>query len=150
MKQERQRAILKLISESEINTQSELVDRLAVQGFKATQATVSRDIKEIGLIKVPAGKKRYRYSTPPQHKIDNVFGRLKRMFQDSVVEFDSSENLILIKTLPGTAQAVASCIDNMEWEDLLGTVAGDDAILVIAKTTEKVDAIKERFSSLSD
>jgi len=149
VKLERHKAILKLISEEEINTQSELVKRLREKGYKVTQATISRDIKELGLIKIPAGRQKYRYASPPRHQIDNVYGRLIRMFQDSVVSFDYSENIILVRTLPGTAHAVASCIDNIGWKEVLGTVAGDDTILVIVKPKEAVGMVMERFRSLA-
>lgn len=148
MKTERQRAILKLIAEEKVETQLELAERLRNKGFKVTQATVSRDIKELGLVKIPGDSNQYYYAAPPDHKMANVFGRLERMFRDSVVSFDDSENLILIKTLPGTAHAVASCIDNITWKEIIGTVAGDDTILVIVKPKEAVKDTMDRFRSL--
>lgn len=78
----------------------------------------------------------------------NVFGRLERMFQDSVVRFDNSENIIIIKTLPGTAHAVASCIDSIAWKEVIGTVAGDDTIMVIVKPKEVIQEVMEKFRSL--
>lgn len=148
MKVERQKAILKVISEEAIDTQSELAQRLRDKGFKVTQATVSRDIKDLGLVKVPGGEHKYCYSAPPDHRMANVFGRLERMFQDSVVRFDNSENIIIIKTLPGTAHAVASCIDSIAWKEVIGTVAGDDTIMVIVKPKEVIQEVMEKFRSL--
>ena len=148
MKSERQKTILRLISEEFIDTQTELVEKLNKLGYKATQATISRDIKELGLVKVPAGDQRYRYASPPEHKISNVYGRLRRMFQDSVVGFEDSENLILIRTLPGTAHAVASCIDNIGWKEIIGTVAGDDTVLIVVKPKHAVKNVMENFWSL--
>jgi len=149
VKAERHKAILKLISEQEINTQWELVEKLREMGFNSTQATVSRDIKELGLVKVPVGEHKYRYAAPPKHQVDNVYGRLVRLFQDSVVSYDYSENIILVKTLPGTAHAVASCIDNIGWKEVLGTVAGDDTILLVIKPKEAVQVVIKRFEALS-
>jgi len=148
VKTERQKTILKLIADENVETQLQLANRLRKKGFKVTQATISRDIKELGLVKVPGDNYQYYYAAPPDHRIANVYGRLERMFRDSVVSFEDSENLILIKTLPGTAHAVASCIDNINWKEIIGTVAGDDTILVIVKPKEAVKITLERFRSL--
>lgn len=148
MKSERQKAILRVVGEESIETQSELAQRLKEKGFKVTQATISRDIKDLGLVKVPGSENKYCYAAPPDHRMANVVGRLERMFQDSVVRFDDSENIVLIKTLPGTAHAVASCIDSIAWPEVIGTVAGDDTILVIVKPKEAVQTLIHRFSSL--
>ena len=148
MKAERQRAILRVIGEEPVETQLQLANMLRNRGFKVTQATISRDIKELGLVKIPGDSNKYNYAAPPEHRMANVFGRLERMFQDSVVSFEDSENLILVKTLPGTAHAVASCIDNIIWKEIIGTVAGDDTILCIVKPKEAVRAIMDRFRSL--
>lgn len=148
MKTERQKAILKLISEEKVETQAALAEKLRNRGFKVTQATVSRDIKELGLVKIPGENKKYKYTAAPDHRIANVYGRLERIFHDSVISFEDSENLILIKTLPGTANSVASVIDSIAWKEIIGTVAGDDTILVIVKPKEAVKATMERFRSL--
>ncbi|KYH31645.1 arginine repressor [Moorella mulderi DSM 14980] len=115
-----------------------------------TQATVSRDIKELGLVKVPAGENLYRYAAPPGQPLVNTYGRLQRLFEDSVVKVDDSENLILIRTMPGTAHAVASCLDNLAWPEIIGTVAGDDTILVIVKPKEAVATVLKRFEELRE
>ncbi len=148
MKAERQKAILKLIAEERVGTQAELAVRLRNRGYKVTQATVSRDIKELGLVKIPGENKKYKYTAAPDHRIADVYGRLERIFHDSVISFEESENLILMKTLPGTAHAVASVIDSIAWKEIIGTVAGDDSILIIVKPKEAVAATLERFRSL--
>ncbi|HBT47193.1 MAG TPA: arginine repressor [Peptococcaceae bacterium] len=147
-KAERQQLILSIIGEKPIQTQGQLLQELRARGWEVTQATVSRDIKELGLIKVPAGPDTYRYAPPPEERRSNPYLRLRRLFQDSVAKVDFSENLILIRTLPGTAHAVASCIDQIEWPEIIGTVAGDDTILVIIKPKEAVPAIFERFTTM--
>ena len=111
---------------------------------------MSRDIKELGLIKVPAGENLYRYAAPPGQRLINPYGRLQRLFTDSVIKVDDSENLILIRTLPGTAHAVASCLDSINWPEVIGTVAGDDTILVIVKPKEAVATVLQRFRELGE
>ncbi|GFN23334.1 MAG: arginine repressor [Thermoanaerobacteraceae bacterium] len=147
-KAERQQLILSIIGEKPIETQGQLLQELRARGLEVTQATVSRDIKELGLIKVPAGQNSYRYAPPPEERRPNPYLRLQRLFQDSVAKVDFSENLILIRTLPGTAHAVASCIDQIEWPEIIGTVAGDDTILVIIKPKDAVPAIFQRFITM--
>lgn len=151
MKAGRQRKILEIISSQIIETQEELANALKATGYDVTQATVSRDIKELGLIKVPAGENLYRYAVPQENtkvSSSSYYHRLERLFRDSVTNIDDSENLIVIRTLPGTAHAVASCIDHLEWSEILGTVAGDDTILIIVKPKEAVSSVLEKFHKL--
>ena len=148
MKAVRHRKILELIEAKPIETQEELAEELESLGIKVTQATVSRDIKELRLVKIPCGDNNYRYGIPKESFVGHSEERMKRIFQDSVTHLDFSENLIVIRTLPGTASAVASTIDNSQWEEIIGTVAGDDTILIIVKPKEQVDAILERFREL--
>lgn len=151
MKAGRQRKILEIISKQIIETQEELANALKASGYDVTQATVSRDIKELGLIKVPAGENVYRYAVPqesPKANLSNYYNRLERLFRDSVTSIDNSENLIVVRTLPGTAHAVASCIDHIDWKEIIGTVAGDDTILIIVKPKEAVSSVLERFQKL--
>lgn len=148
MKAGRHRQIIDIITNKEIETQEDLALELQSRGYKVTQATVSRDIKELGLVKIPAGENKYLYAQPQANRLVNVHQRLKRMFQDSVVSLDYSENLILIRTLPGTAHAVASCIDQIEWKEIIGTVAGDDTIMVIVKPKKAAQKVMEDFNKL--
>ena len=149
MKAKRQRKIRELIDELIMETQEQLVEELKSQGFEVTQATVSRDIKELGLVKVPAGINTFKYALPHRLSVGNAFERLQRMFEDTVNAVDFSENLILIRTMPGTAQAVASLLDNVGWKEIIGTVAGDDTILLIIKPKEAVQAVIERLQNLN-
>lgn len=149
MKTWRQKKILEIIKEHDIGTQDGLAEALEKAGFSVTQATVSRDIKELGLFKVPgkAGISRYAATGEP---INPRYGdRLKRFLRDSVVSMDCSENLIVIKTQPGEAQGVASAIDNAGWPEIIGTVAGDDTIIVVIKPKKIVHAVLKKFTSLS-
>jgi transcriptional regulator of arginine metabolism len=131
-----------------IETQEELAEALRRQGIDVTQATVSRDIKELMLIKVPVGDGRYRYAFPQEQTVLISPARMERTFQDSVVGIDHSQNIIVLKTMPGTAQAVAFTIDYVKWPEIIGTVAGDDAILVIVKPMEAVPTVIAKFKAL--
>lgn len=148
MKSHRQRKIKELIEDIIIETQEQLVDNLKSSGFEVTQATVSRDIKELGLVKVPADINSFRYALPHKLSMGNVFERLQRMFAEVVNSFDYSENIILIRCMPGTAQAVASLLDNAGWKEILGTVAGDDTVMLIIKPKEAVPMVMERLEKI--
>lgn len=148
MKLRRQQMILEIIKEKMITTQDELAMELLDRGIKTTQATISRDIKELQLVKVPVGPDSYRYAQP--QRIDPQQGneRLRRLLKENMVKMDFSENLVLIRTLPGAAQAVASSIDHAGWKGVIGTVAGDDTILLIVKPRDVVEQVVERLESL--
>lgn len=149
MKELRHANIKKIIEQNVIETQDDLAEALRKQAIKVTQATVSRDIKELMLIKVPAGEGRYRYAFPVENSTAFLQPRMERIFQDSVVGMDYSGNIVVIKTLPGTAQAVAAAIDNTKWPDIIGTVAGDDNILVVVKPVEAVTKVMGKLLALS-
>lgn len=147
MKARRQAKILELIKNSVIETQEELAEALGQQGIPVTQATISRDIKELQLNKVPAGDGRYRYAVPDDYPAAS-WDKRKRIFQESVLSIDWSENLIVIKSLPGTASGVASAIDHLGWPEIIGTVAGDDTAMIIIKPATATPAVAERVRGL--
>lgn len=147
MKSKRHLKILNIIKTYDIGTQEELVASLEQEGIDVTQATISRDIKKLGLIKVPDGYGGYKYSLANERKQTDIYDWLKRMFQDFVVDMDYSENLIVLKTLPGTAMGLASAIDNIDWEDVIGTVAGDDTLLLIIKPKERTRGLFEKLQN---
>lgn len=148
MKALRHSKIKEIIDRYIIETQEELADALSKQGIEVTQATVSRDIKELMLIKVPTGDGRYRYAFPPEQNIVLSQARLERTFQDSIVTIDYSQNIVVLRTMPGTAQAVAYTIDYVKWPEVIGTVAGDDTIFVLVKPIEAVAQVIAKFRSL--
>lgn len=148
MKIQRQKKIMEIISQKQIQTQVELAAALRFAGFEVTQTTVSRDIKELNLIKAPAEKNMVRYTLPGTLAPVQNDNRLKRLFKDSVVSVDYSENLIVIKTLPGEAQGVASVVDGAGWPEIIGTVAGDDTILAIVKPKKFLPVLLKRFNQL--
>jgi transcriptional regulator of arginine metabolism len=131
-----------------IRTQDELAEALRHEGIDVTQATVSRDIKELMLMKVPTGDGGYRYAYPSDQAATVSNARLEKTFQDSVLSVNSSGNIIVLRTLPGTAQAVAYVIDNIRWSDIIGTVAGDDTVFLVVKPAEIVHSVVERFESI--
>lgn len=150
MKSKRQQLIMEIITGNPMATQEQLVQELFERGLKVTQATVSRDIKELGLIKAPVGANKYSYALPPNQAAINAYGRLERLIKDSVLKIDDSENIILIRTLPGAAHAVASCLDSLAWPEVIGTVAGDDTILMVIKPKKVVARVRDRLLELKE
>lgn len=147
MKSRRHFAIIEIIGQQRIETQTELSEILKQQGFKVTQATVSRDIKDLCLVKQPDSKG-YRYVMPENIGTPSSRDRLKRAFKDAVIRCDCSENIIMIKTLPGAAQSIASRVDGMNHATILGSVAGDDTILVVVKPITAVGEVMKVFLDL--
>ena len=145
MKGTRQEKILQLIQKYPIQTQEELQKYLSSEGITATQATISRDIKELMLVKVPDADGNYHYAYPKEHNMLLTPGRLERTFQDSIIGVRASQCLVVIRTLPGTAQAVAYAVDYMKWPEILGTIAGDDTVFVALADQEGVQTLMNRF-----
>jgi transcriptional regulator of arginine metabolism len=127
--------ILKLIREHTVTTQEDLTALLAAQGIEVTQATVSRDIKELRLIKTPTGSG-YRYAEPPETLAADATGRARRAFNDFVIDIGVSRNLIILKCEPGTANAVAAVIDDIAYDTVMATLAGDDVVLIVVADSE--------------
>ena len=137
--------ISKLIASENVETQEELAGKLRDHGFSVTQATVSRDIKELMLIKVPTGDGRYRYALPAQENYAFTKERMRRIFNDTIIDCDYSENILVVKTLPGGANTVAAALDYCKWPEIIGTVAGDDSILVVIKPKETAPVVRKRI-----
>ena len=135
----RQNAIREIIQEQEIGTQGELKEALRAKGFNTTQATVSRDINEMGLVKVTGLTRKYKYAFETPKTV--VGNKIANIFKESVLSIDSSLNLIVIKTSEGSANGAAFFLDKLHLPDILGTVSGDDTVLVVAKSIESVPAV---------
>ncbi|MEC0089938.1 arginine repressor [Paenibacillus macquariensis subsp. defensor] len=149
MKGQRHIRIRDIITHRDIETQDELVEALRESGFQVTQATVSRDIKELVLIKVPTEDGRYKYSLPTDQRYNPV-QKLKRALVDNFVHIDHTGNLVVMKCLPGTANSVAVLLDNMEWNQIMGTICGDDTILMICRSEEDSEyVIKQTLGFIS-
>ena len=147
MKARRQALIREIVDTQSIQTQEELAQALREHGMVVTQATVSRDIKEMHLLKVLAEDGSYRYATMDKEE-QGTSDRLIRMLADSVVSMASANNLIVIRTLPGSAHVAGEAVDSLRWSEVLGTIAGDNTILVIARSNEDVDAVLRRFRGI--
>lgn len=147
MKKNRQEKLLELISRYEIDTQDELIGRLREHGFDVTQATISRDIRELKIAKMMTGRGVYRYVLPKQ--TDNRGGfAFNPALVDAVISVDSALNTVVLKTSPGLAQAVAVGIDRLDTQQILGCVAGDDTILIVTRDTECAEMISDRIREL--
>lgn len=136
--------IREIIVNNDIETQDELVDQLKNAGFPVTQATISRDIKELHLVKVPLIDGRYKYSLPADQRF-NPLQKLKRTLTDAFVRIDGAGHLLVMKTLPGNANAIGALIDNLDWDEIMGTICGDDTCLIICKREEDTSIISQRF-----
>lgn len=144
MKNRRHRTIRDIVENQSIETQLQLTQELRKYGFDVTQATISRDIKELGLIKVVSGENTFRYSLPTAVVVNNV-DRSRRMFRDNVLKVTAAENIVLLKTLPGMASAVAACLDSMNWGMLLGSVAGDDTIFALTPNRQRAQELLKKL-----
>lgn len=136
MKHGRQSVILEIISQQDIETQGQLIKALAERGIKSTQATLSRDIKDMRLVKELGPDGTYRYACPAAQERDDLSPRLKTIFRESLVSYDHAQNLVIIKTLPGLASACCSALDNMEVDGLVGTLAGDDTAFIAMRDND--------------
>lgn len=147
MKTVRQVAILDIIEKQEIETQEELASALNARGIRVTQATVSRDIKELRLLKVltPSGK--YKYATGDQAD-NNLTDRFIRMLAESLLSVSSANNLIVVKTLSGSANVAAEALDSMHWPEVLGTLAGDNTVLLIIRSNEETITVTSRIQEM--
>ena len=147
MKTVRQDKILDIISRYDIETQDDLINMLAKEGFAVTQATVSRDIKELKLTKVLTGRGTYRY-VRGGHKIEDSSVRFNNALADSIQRVDYANNIIVLKTLPGLAAAVATGIDSIHMVEILGCIAGDDTIMVVARDAECATEIADKLKHI--
>lgn len=145
MKMTRHAKIKEIIDNNKIETQEDLALALRREGIEVTQATVSRDIKELMLVKVPDANGHYHYAYPKEHGMMLTAERLERTFHDSIVSVRTSDSLVVIRSLPGAAQAVAFALDYMKWPEILGTIAGDDTIFVAAENKEGVMTLLKRL-----
>ena len=136
MKAKRQQEILRIIEEMDVETQEQLLGALRERGFQSTQATISRDIKELHLIKELTGYGTYKYVVSERKASLNFAGRLRTIFKEGVTSFDLAQNIVVLKTMPGLASAAGATIDGMEIPDLVGSLAGDDTVILIMRTNE--------------
>ncbi len=142
MRSNRQNEILSIIYEKEIDTQEQLVFELNSRGYDATQATVSRDIKELGLIKTKGISKKYKYAAA--EKVNTVTsGKLLNLFRESVLSLRSANNLIVVKTLSGNASSAGMTVDQLGLPEIIGSIAGDDTLLIVADSNADAQKVKK-------
>lgn len=147
MKNSRQKKILELIEQYDIDTQETLIARLADVGIAVTQTTISRDIRELKLVKGMTGKGTYKYIVPGVKRDSNT-PILNSALTDAVIKIEAAKNIIVVKTFPGMANALAVCIDTLEHPHIVGSVAGDDTILLVIKDDETAKMVEEKLKSI--
>ena len=140
MKEARQKKILELISVIDIDTQNQLIDELRKAGIHSTQATISRDIKDLRLIKELTARGTYRYAAPAGVEADHS-EKLKKIFRESVTDYVCAQNIVVIKTLPGLASAACSAIDKLDLKDMAGTLAGDDTAFIAMRDKDAAEKL---------
>lgn len=147
MKRRRHEKIIELIERYDIETQEELADRLVEEGFQVTQATVSRDIRELKLSKVPGrgGRQKYVLLNHQQHQMaEKYVGILREAF----VSMDRAQNILVVKTVSGMAMAVGAALDNIGWKEIVGCIAGDDTVMCAIRTAEDTEAVMEELRKI--
>lgn len=148
MKSQRQAKILEIISTKNVETQEQLLSALQSDGFRATQATISRDIKELRIVKELTSLGTYRYTTSVNEVTGSFSARLNTIFRECVIGFDYAQNIIVIRTLPGLASAAGSAIDAMSLSIVVGTLAGDDTVMVVMRDNNAAAAFCGEIKSL--
>jgi len=148
MKYSRHAKILELIEKYQIETQEELAEKLKEHGVDVTQATVSRDIKELRLIKVMVDNEHYKYASM-SHTEGNLTNKLLTIFTESFVSCDYANNIVVVKTLPGMAQASASAVDSLKWPEIVGTIAGDDTIMIVCRAEKIAEELVNKLSKMT-
>lgn len=133
MKNARQQKILELIEKYDIDTQDTLIKKLSEEGYNVTQTTISRDIRQLNLVKGVTAKGSYKYIVPTAALKENSIPILNSAITDSVIKIEAAGNIVVVKTFPGMANALAVCIDSMHHDDIVGSVAGDDTVLLVVK-----------------
>jgi len=148
VKSKRQAKIMEIISTTNVETQEQLLQELLSAGFASTQATISRDIKELRIVKELTSFGTYRYTTATREVPSSFSGRLNTIFRECVTNFDYAQNIIVIHTLPGLANAAASALDAMNMSIVLGTLAGDDTVMVVMRDTNSAAAFCGEIKNL--
>ena len=147
MKNDRQKMILDIIAQEVVETQEQLLSLLQERGFSGTQATISRDIKQLHLVKAP-GQGKYRYAVSDHGTKIHVADKLQTIFRESIVNVDYAQNLVVIHTMSGLANGAAAALDGMKIDQLLGTLAGDDTVLLIMRNSESAAELATSVKSM--
>lgn len=148
MKNDRQSMILEIISQENIETQEQLLSRLQERGISSTQATISRDIKQMHLIKEPVGQGVYKYAVSGNRTKLNFAEKLRTIFRESITSINYAQNIVVIKTMPGLASAACSALDNMNISYMVGSLAGDDTAFLLMQDTESAAVFCEEIKEM--
>lgn len=148
MKNNRQSMILDIIAKEHIETQEQLLEQLRQRGVASTQATISRDIKQMHLIKEPVGHGVYKYAVSGNRTKLNFAEKLRTIFRESITSIDSAQNIVVIKTMPGLASAACSALDNMDITYMVGSLAGDDTAFLLMRDTESATTFCEEIKEM--
>lgn len=147
MKNKRHQRIIELIEQFDIETQEELVGKLLADGFNITQATVSRDIRELKITKIPNGKGKQKYVVL-NNDVEHLADKYIRIIKDGVMGMDTAQNILVIKTVSGMAMAVAAALDAMNLTEVVGSIAGDDTIMVAVRTSQDAVLVKDKIAEM--
>jgi len=150
MKKSRQTRIVELIGMHEIETQEELVERLREEGYDVTQATVSRDIRELKLSKVPSGTEKGKQKYIVTHKVSQMSDKYIRVLREGLISMDMAQNILVAKTVSGMAMAVAAALDGLQMPEVVGTIAGDDTIMMAIRTVEDTVTVMQKINKMID
>ena len=148
MKSQRQAKIMEIISTRNIETQEQLLEALQNEGFRGTQATISRDIKELRIVKELTSLGTYRYTTPTKEVSGSFSSRMNTIFKECVIGFDYAQNIVVIRTLPGLASAAGSAIDSMNLSIVVGSLAGDDTVMIVMRDNNAAAAFCGEIKNL--
>lgn len=150
MKNRRQAKIIEIISGTNVETQEQLLVLLQQEGFRVTQATISRDIKDLRIVKELTSLGTYRYAVSTSESRNSFTSRLNTIFKECVVSFDYAQNIIVIRTMPGFASAAASAIDAMHMKTIVGSLAGDDTVMIVMRDNNAAAALCDEIRSLAN
>jgi transcriptional regulator of arginine metabolism len=148
MKSQRQAKIMEIISTRNIETQEQLLEALQNEGFRGTQATISRDIKELRIVKELTSLGTYRYTTPTKEVSGSFSSRMNTIFKECVIGFDYAQNIVVVRTLPGLASAAGSAIDSMNLSIVVGSLAGDDTVMIVMRDNNAAAAFCGEIKNL--
>ncbi|WP_312940940.1 MULTISPECIES: arginine repressor [unclassified Oscillibacter] len=148
MKNERQMLILEIIGQEDIETQEQLLERLQARGVSSTQATISRDIKQMHLIKEPVGRGVYKYSVSGNRTRLNFAEKLRTIFRESITGIENAQNIVVVKTMPGLASAACAALDDMDLGYMLGSLAGDDTAFLVMRDTASAETFCKEIQEM--
>ena len=147
MKYRRHNKIIEIISEHDIDTQDELIIKLREAGFDVTQATVSRDIRDLKLVKISTPDHRYKYALSPRDDI-HISAKYRNIIRETIIKIDFTNNFVVLRTYAGMAQAAAAALDSMGWTEIIGSIAGDDTIMLVVRSADASRTFSVELSGL--